>query len=155
MSDEADQWYFAYGSNLFAAQMIERTGPIRTGEERPRLARLPNYRVVFNMRGSDGEIYANIEPAAGDVLGIVYRIGPTGLASLDEFEEGYERRTVIVLTDDGVELTALVYISLPENATAPRPPSAEYLARIIAGAREQGLPDEYIATFAASARGAE
>ncbi|WP_254507191.1 gamma-glutamylcyclotransferase family protein [Anatilimnocola floriformis] len=150
MRDDADQWYFAYGSNLLAAQMIERTGPIRTEEEQPRRARLPNQRVVFNMLGSDGEIYANIEPAAHDVLGVVYRIGPPGLASLDEFEEGYERRQVIVITDDGVELAAIVYVSLPENVTAPRQPSEEYLTRIITGAREQGLPGEYIETLLAN-----
>ena len=147
MRDVADQWYFAYGSNLLAAQMIERTGPLRTGDERPRRARLANYRVVFNMLGSDGEIYANIEPASGDVLGVVYRIGPQGLANLDDFEEGYERRSVVVVVDDGRELAALVYVSQLENVTAPRSPNAEYLARIIAGAREQGLPGEYIETL--------
>jgi hypothetical protein len=34
-------WYFAYGSNLLSDQMVARTGPIRTGDERPRIARLP------------------------------------------------------------------------------------------------------------------
>ena len=51
-----DKWYFAYGSNLLEDQKKERTGDIRKAIK----CNLPEYKFVFNKRGSCGEIYANI-----------------------------------------------------------------------------------------------
>jgi gamma-glutamylcyclotransferase (GGCT)/AIG2-like uncharacterized protein YtfP len=139
-----DHWYFAYGSNLLSEQMIARTGPIRNGDERPRIARLPNYRLAFNMLGEDGQIYANIVTPGDGVLGVIYRCGPETLDKLDGFEQGYERQDVTVIDDGGVKMRAVAYIARPENVTAEGWPNAAYLQRIVIGAREHGLPEEYI-----------
>jgi len=148
-----DHWYFAYGSNLSRAQMVARTGPIRTGGEQPRIARLPNYRLVFNMRGDDGQIYGNIDSPGNGVLGVVYRCGREALEKLDGYERGYGRQNVTVIDDRGVELRAVVYIARPENVTAEGPPSAAYLAKMTNGARAHGLPHEYIRALEATAMG--
>lgn len=51
-----DQWYFAYGSNLFVDQKEERTGRSRQAIR----SRLSSYRFAFNKRGGGGQVYANI-----------------------------------------------------------------------------------------------
>jgi gamma-glutamylcyclotransferase len=139
-----DHWYFTYGSNLLSDQMVARTGPIRTGDERPRIARLPNYRLVFNVLGDDGCIYANIAQPGNGVLGVVYRCGEDALEKLDEYEHEYERQEVVVIDGNGIDLVALVYIAKPEHVTVGGAPSAAYLRKIVTGAREHGLPEEYI-----------
>ena len=53
-----DQWYFAYGSNLFINQKERRTGRIRQAVR----CRLPGFRFAFNKRGNGGQVYANIVP---------------------------------------------------------------------------------------------
>src|SRR5258708_3117388 len=98
-----DRWYFAYGSNLLRDQMVARTGPIRTGDDRPRIARLPNYRLAYNLLGSDGQVYANIVEPGNGVLGVVYRCEWEALEKLDGYEHGYERREVVVIDGRGIE----------------------------------------------------
>ena len=139
-----DSWYFAYGSNLRSDQMAARTGLLRIGEQRPRIARLPNYRVAFNMLGDDGEIYANIVKPGDGVLGVLYHCDREALEKLDRYEDGYDRRDVVVIDDQGVEMRAFAYIARPESVTAEGAPSAEYLQQIVSGARAHGLPEEYI-----------
>ncbi len=139
-----DSWYFAYGSNLRSNQMVARTGLLRIGDEPPRPVRLPNYRVVFNMLGDDGEIYANIVKPGDGVLGVVYRCDRKALEKLDRYEAGYERHKVVVIDDQGIQMGAFAYIARPESVTAEGGPSAAYLQQIVSGARAHGLPEEYI-----------
>ncbi len=148
--NEMDCWYFAYGSNMSCAQMASRTGPIRAGDEAPRVARLENYRLGFTMRGENNRYYANItasEPGTlpGEfVLGVLYRCGPAGMVELDVCEEGYARRQVTVTDQSGRDYDAVAYVSLPQNTASPGQPTARYLGIILSGAREFGLPDEYV-----------
>jgi gamma-glutamylcyclotransferase len=149
-----DQWYFAYGSNLLSEQMVARTGPIRTGDERSRIARLPNYRLVFNVLGDDGCTYANIARRGDDVLGVIYRCGEEELKKLDYYEHEYERQFVVVIdVRAAIELQAVVYVARPESVTDDGRPSADYLQRILTGARAHGLPQEYIRSIEATALG--
>jgi len=148
--DEEKVWYFAYGSNLCVEQMIRRTGPIGE-EERPCIARLPSYRLVFNMRGDDGQLYANISQPGGGVIGVLYRCGPAALSRLDVYEEGYDRRRVLVTLESGTAREAMAYIARPESTTNEGVPSAEYLEIILRGAKRQGLPQDYIASIESQA----
>lgn len=146
-----DVWYFAYGSNLLRSQMEARTGPIRTGEAAPRVARLPGYRLAFNMDGGDGQVYANIvQPGAG-VLGVIYRCGAEVLEKLDHYELGYVRQQGKVMDLAGEELDAIFYVAKPEWVCAESQPSAAYLEKILTGAREQGLDEAYVRGIAALA----
>ncbi len=138
------EWYFAYGSNLWSEQMAERTGPIPMDENRPRRAALPHYRLVFNMRGEDGQVFANIQCPGNGVLGVVYCCSPAALIRLDEYERGYERRRVLVTAENGERLEAFTYVAEPPHIVYGRRPAAEYVRRIVTGARQHGLPEVYI-----------
>jgi cation transport regulator ChaC len=144
MSD--DSWYFAYGSNLWIDQKVERTGAIRTGDERPRIARLKDYRLAFNKRGARGQVCANIRHSAGDeVIGVVYRWGLKARQTMGRcYEIGYDEENVEVTTDQGEKLEAVTFVARPENVCDESTPSAGYLEKIITGARQHGLPEEYI-----------
>ena len=136
--------YFAYGSNLWIDQMVARIGPIRQGAGRPRIARLPNYRLTFNMQGEDGQVFANLMSPGQGVLGVVYRCSSEALLRMDQYEKGYERRQVQIVLENGVELNAVTYIAQTSQTEGVSQPSAEYLQRILRGARQHGLPEAYI-----------
>jgi gamma-glutamylcyclotransferase (GGCT)/AIG2-like uncharacterized protein YtfP len=144
--------YFAYGSNLCIDQMIERTGPIRQGAERPIVARLANHRLVFNMRGDGGQVFANLMCPGTGVLGVVYSCSPETLQIMDSYEKGYERRRVRVEMENGAELDAVTYFAKTEHVGNASQPSAEYLQKILRGARLHGLPAEYMQEIEAIAK---
>lgn len=142
-------WYFAYGSNLWIEQVVARTGPIRPDAERPRIVRLPNHRLVFNMcsprPGDPDAVYANIEPRPGEVLGVVYSFDAVALQKMDVFEAGYVRQQVAVqVLESGEWLDAVAYIAEPDNTIHGRSPDDAYLQRIVRGAKQHALPDAYI-----------
>jgi cation transport regulator ChaC len=142
----SDPWYFAYGSNLARDRMEERTGRIR--EERR--ARLDGYRIAFNKRDTDGTGKANIIPdQTGTVWGVVYRCSPQALADMDRHEGvsggHYHRQQICVRVDSGDELEAVTYVAGKAFIDDSLTPSPEYLQIILRGAREHGLPDDYIA----------
>jgi cation transport regulator ChaC len=140
-----DHWYFAYGSNMLAEQLVRRTHEtVRTGEERPRRVRLAGYRLAFNLDGGDGQVYANIVPADGETFGVIYRCTEASLQILDGFERGYNRISLPVVDEEGREYSAVAYIARPECITDEALPSDAYLTRIVTGAREHGLPGEVI-----------
>lgn len=149
----SEHWYFAYGSNLSSDQMAVRTNQLYPSHRR-RTARLPGYRLAFNMLGDDGAIYANIVPADEGVLGVLYQIEPSALELLDVFESGYRRQQLIVIDDQSNEVPAVVYVALPETVVSPSRPHAVYLDRIVAGARSHGLPSDYISQIEALATAA-
>ncbi len=149
-----DPWYFAYGSNLHHAQLIARcNGQLSKSNEPPRIVRLPNYRLAFNMDGGDGEVYANIVTPGAGVLGVIYRCDAAAFELLDVYEAGYDRIAVLVVDEQGRSLPAIAYIAHPASVTAERRPHEEYLQIILNGAREHRLPAEYLRQIEAIARG--
>ena len=142
--------YFAYGSNMSRTQMHERCpahvclGP----------AVLMDYALCFP-RSSPVRlcgVAGIIERPGAEVWGVVYRMTADDLAALDK-REGYDpskpphinrynRQTIRVLMK-GEELCCETYIARPEPGE--HVPSPAYLAAIIAGAVENGLPTEYVA----------
>jgi cation transport regulator ChaC len=139
-----NEWYFAYGSNLWIDQMAARTGPIGQGDDRPRVARLPDHRLVFNMQGGDGQVFANVERPGEGVYGVIYRCSPAALDKLDAYEEGYERRQVLVTDESGVTLGAVAYVAKADRVASGEKPSTEYLERVVRGARQHCLPEAYV-----------
>ena len=143
---KGDSWYFAYGSNLWKDQKEDRTGDIRTGNERPRIAVLDDYRLAFNKRGGNGNVYANIMPCSGEeVMGVVYRWDHRSRTTMaTEYEIGYEEKMVEVVIDGQAKLTAVTFIATSESVCEEAPPSDDYLWRIVTGAKQHGLPSDYI-----------
>lgn len=144
-------WYFAYGSNLSLEQMIARLGGSRPVERGCKIAHLANYRLVFQYLESPGPAFANIVSPGAGVFGVVYRCSPADLARLDHFECGYERRPIAVTDRQGESMSAVAYVVQSAQAADFGRPSAEYLDRIIRGARHHGLPEQYIDSIVASA----
>jgi gamma-glutamylcyclotransferase len=139
-----DTWYFAYGSNLWIDQMIARTGAIGHPDHPPRVVCLENHRLVFQPLEIGGSAYANILAPGDGVVGVAYRCSEADLEKLDRFEGGYDRQPVAVSDQHGDVLAAVAYVIKPALAITIGKPSAEYLKKIVTGARQHGLPEEYI-----------
>ena len=148
-----DQWYFAYGSNLFVDQKEERTGRIRQAIR----SRLSGYRFVFNKRGGKGQIYANLVPdESAEVWGVVYLCDPEAIRGMDRYEGvasgHYERISVKVNQVTGETVEAITYVAGEDFVCEPGKPSVEYLGKIIYGARHHALPEEYVRVIEALAK---
>ena len=126
--------------------MVQRIGPVDRNDGWPQRVSLPGYRLMFNMLGEDGKVYANVEVAEGStVLGVVYRCTPEALRIMDQYESGYERRQATVISENGERLDVATYVALTDHVTTvATSPTDEYLRKIVTGAREQGLPEAYI-----------
>jgi gamma-glutamylcyclotransferase (GGCT)/AIG2-like uncharacterized protein YtfP len=140
---------FAYGSNM-ASRYLRGECPSATAVIR---AELPNYRIEFRrystaMKGG----VSTIMEAPGDLVhGVLYRIRRAEVEALDNLEnlgEGlYRREAFRVLGADGDWHAADLYrVSRPAGPFAVAP---AYLAWMLEGAREHGLPDAYISRLAA------
>lgn len=128
--------YFAYGSNMVAAQMAQRCpAALRLGT-----ALLPNHRFLINRAG-----YATVAPQPGsDVRGVVWRLGRGAEAALDRYEavaDGLYRRAFRRIRRDGRAVTALVYIAADPTPGRPRP---GYLEPILAAAAALGFAADYV-----------
>jgi len=127
--------YFAYGANLDKNGM-----DIRCPGNKPLCrAALKNYRLIFRS-------VADIEEAINhSVHGALYEITKEHLQSLDRFEgypRLYIRKTVSVITEDGREVEAVVYL-MTDRFQYSRPFQG-YLNTILTGCQQWRLPQEYI-----------
>jgi gamma-glutamylcyclotransferase (GGCT)/AIG2-like uncharacterized protein YtfP len=140
-----DQWYFAYGSNLFIDQKEERTGRIRKAIR----CRLPGFSFAFNKRGDGGQVYANIVPDdSAEVWGVVYLCNPKAIVEMDRYEGvasgHYERIPVTVEAESGEKVEAITYVAGDDFICEAAKPSSEYLHKIVSGALHHCLPIEYV-----------
>ena len=136
-------WYFAYASNMNRTQVEQRAGA--AAEEK--VARLDNYELNFDKVTRGGTGSANIVPAEGQtVWGVLYRLSEAQLRTLDRFEgvpEHYRRSEVNVIDAEGNKVGAQVYLA--RKIRKGLKPDRHYLARILQGAEEHGLPADYVA----------
>ncbi len=147
-------WYFAYGSNMETATLRGRRG---IQYHRALAGRVPGWRVVFDKPPllPVGEGFANLVPdPEAEAYGVLYEIAESDLAHLDLTEGvpiGNYRRIEIVVesltTGDPGPLRAHTLVS--DRRDPQLQPSQRYMALIIAGAREHGLPLHYIALLEA------
>ena len=140
-----DQWYFAYGSNLLIDQKVERTGQFRQAVR----CCLEGFRFAFNKRGNGGQIYANIIPDdAARVWGVIYLCDPKAIEEMDRYEGvsngHYEQISVMVKNNSGENVEAITYVAGEVFLCDPGKPKAEYLRKIVSGARHHELSDAYI-----------
>ncbi len=153
MSEGAWVEYFAYGSNLSSRQMRQRCPTARVASR----AVLPGHRLEFvQPHDAWGGGVAGILPDPGRrVEGVVYRLSAEDLHRLDAYEPVRERRywrtRVQVTLPAGTMKLAWTYEGLVLDG-APFAPSERYLATLIDGAREHGLPEDYIAWLASPDR---
>ena len=134
--------YFAYGSNLKLERMRDRIPSARARGP----ARLPGRALTLDKRGSDGSAKANVTPQAGSwVWGALYEIEPTHWPDLDRCEPGYERVRIEVVTLDGAPREAHTYAAV--QLTTDPTPFDWYKRLIVEGAREHGLPPDWVETL--------
>ena len=134
--------YFAYGSNLKLARVQARVPSARFFAR----ARLPNGRLSLNKRGRDGSGKANLAPEGGaGVWGVLYDVEPEHWTWLDGHEQGYARADVRVHTEEGDEISALTYVA---TTLTDEPVAFDWYKRLIVeGAREHGLPGDWVAAL--------
>ena len=121
--------YFAYGSNMWLAQIRSRcpsARPIRT-------ARLEGWAAVYDKPSSDGSTIVNIrrEPGAS-VDGVVFELADEDRTPLDSAEHG---NTAISLVVGGVETLTYTY----EGEPVAGPPFDWYQAIVDSGAAAFGV----------------
>jgi len=106
-------------------------------------ARWMDKKIAFNKISSDRSGKTNIIDSENSVvLGVLFGVDEKDIAKLDEFEKGYERKEVTVLSADDQLIHAFTYISSQTNDVLK--PYDWYLDLLIQGAEENGLPDEYV-----------
>jgi gamma-glutamylcyclotransferase (GGCT)/AIG2-like uncharacterized protein YtfP len=132
--------YFAYGSNLASRRLLARAPGARARGR----AHLAGFRLVADKPGRDGSAKLNIVSApAGSVWGALWELREEDLVALDRFEGGYER--VAVRVESGTDaLEATTYASSLRGEPGLL---RDYKALVLEGAREQGLPVEWIAAL--------
>ena len=137
-------WYFGYGSNMSRAIFCERRGmrPLAT-----RWGWLEGWRLCFDLPIGPGErAVANIAPEPGArTCGVLWLLDPKALDRLDRSEgvpQVYRRIHVEIVVGGEERVAAFTYRS--PWTVAGRKPSARYLGLLVAGAREHGLPAEYV-----------
>ena len=138
-------WYFAYGSNLDPGTFLgrRRMQPLAT-----RIGALHDFALSFDLPVGPGERgVANVAPCPGEhVWGALYQLTHAGAEQLDRSEgvdKGFYRRLeVAVITPDAARIVAFTYRS--EFSRPERKPSRRYLGLLLAGAREHGLPADYV-----------
>ena len=143
-------WYFGYGSNMDPRTFVGRRG---MRPSRSVAGCLDGWVLTFDLPVGPGERgAANVRPRKGaHVWGVLYEITIPESARLDRSEGvhrgGYTRESVSVTTRDGETREAFTYRSWRGDQS--RKPSRRYLGLLLAGAREHGLPDDYVQSLRA------
>ena len=131
--------YFAYGSNLVVRRMSGRVPSARPLG----VASLRGYRLTFDKRGRDGSGKANLRAEDGaTVWGALYQLDASHWKFLDACERGYTRLTVQAALGRAAPAEAQTYRS--DLLTDEPVLFASYKQLLVDGAREHGLPEEWI-----------
>jgi len=105
---------------------------------------LDDHRFIITADG-----YASIAPRRGAVVhGALWRLTARDLAALNAYESldsGLYHRVKLPVRAGGRRVSALVYVA---RARAEGRPKAGYLDLVLAAAREQDFPDEYVRSLA-------
>ena len=136
-------YYFAYGSNMNLKQMKERCGD---KWRKVGIGYVEGYELVFDGYSSlwGGPTANIVENPAERVWGVLFEL--EGFESLD-VREGYPKcytrgKVAVHVSKTGQIVMAQTYIR-PEPLKRGKPPR-DYLDTIIRGARENGLPEDWI-----------
>ena len=147
--------YFAYGSNMDPDQMGERCPSARLVGP----ARLIDFRLAFTRESEvtyPGSGVADVVAAPGSVVwGAVYSVDEADLGALDRLEgagDAYAREQVDVVDEKGDTVAAVTYVVLRKSDREFRP-TAEYMSRVIGGARACGLGRDYVELLESTCRG--
>lgn len=136
--------YFAYGSNMSTRRLRHRVPSARAID----VARLTGYRLAWHKKGRDGSGKCDIHVSgSGDIVyGVLYAMNPEHKPGLDEAEGvgwGYQEKHVdLWLLGRAETITAFTYYAVKIDPTYL--PYDWYRDHVLIGAREHGLPEEYV-----------
>ena len=138
-------FYFAYGANMDQGVFVDRR---RLHPVSAEAARAPGHELVFAARGVNF-----IEPAFAalrraddhDVHGVLYRLPRAEVPRLNRLENGYETFYLDVLGERSGPIRAFTYEVA--ELTFGLKPSRRYVATVCRGARQHGLPQDYVAAL--------
>lgn len=134
--------YFAYGSNMLPARLIERISKYHTTYK----ATLSNHKFIYNKKSIDGTAKANVIPSDGvNTYGICFEIDESDLKILREYERGYNQCYVNVMDENGNEVKVVTYISSSTDNTLLA--SSEYKKIVLQGAAHWKLDVDYIESY--------
>ena len=137
--------YFAYGSNMFSARMKNRASSAVVEDSGLLYEHTLAFHKVGRLDGT-GKCDAHFTGRREDCLmGVLYRIAPDQVKLLDAIEgcgNGYERKDIAVKTFSGNIVTAFTYCGTKINPDLK--PFHWYKKHVLAGAKENNFPDEYI-----------
>lgn len=134
--------YFAYASNMHRAQMQRWCPASRFLTP----AALPGFRFVYDGFSAtwDGAVANIVKSDNETVWGVLYEVTERDRLTLDAFEgypRDYEHRDVEVRDRNGNLHRAMTYFRTGRPLGPPHP---DYERIVIDGAKESGLPDDYI-----------
>ncbi len=143
--------YFAYGSNMLTERLVRRcpsASPVGP-------AVLEDHALAFSKIGNEGSGKATIVERTGEAaFGVVFTLDVAERDLLDRFEgrgNGYDRidDCAVRLLKADATVSACTYKAPPAFRDASLLPFDWYHALVIAGARQHGLPEDYVARLAA------
>ena len=143
-------YYFAYGSNLHPARLMERA----PSAELIGVATHPNHRLTFHKKSDDGSSKCNMfnSGSQSDLMyGAIYKLNPEHKNQLDRFEgKGYGYiDNNIALHHDGYEYTCFTYCAQQSHIIDNLKPYHWYKKLVILGAQYLSFPGSYIACIEA------
>lgn len=133
--------YFAYGSNMLFARLRERC----PSAELVGMTELAGYELRWHKRSRDGSGKCDIIQSDNSrAFGVLYQIADADKRALDRAEglgNGYKEDRVQVCLE-GTSLTASTYQATDVDESLK--PYSWYQALVIGGAKEHGLPEDYV-----------
>lgn len=138
--------YFAYGSNMSTPRLRRRVASATPLG----VARVEGWELVFGKRSVDGSAKCTLLPNAGEVVhGVLFEIDGRDKQALDEAEgPGYDQCRIMAASN-GALLESFSYVVKHGWFERALRPYTWYLDLVLAGAREHGLPEEFVGGFLA------
>jgi hypothetical protein len=113
-------------------------------------ARLANYRFDFSKVSTDKSGKGNIIPSPrSEVWGVVFQVDESQHNKLTESEGGYSEFSVTVVDTSGKQHAVLTYIANSNRTQDDLLPFDWYKAFVVRGAKQHGLPKDYIRSLEA------
>jgi len=147
----ANQFYFAYGSNLNLADWhgwCEERGYPRDLLKPVQTAVLPDHELSFSHYSTTrrGGALNVVEAIGKGIEGVVFEVtDPDGWEALDKKEGApfcYQRQPVHLLDDWGGQFEATTYLLPAERVRPHEEPTAEYVDAVASGLRDFDLDDQ-------------
>ena len=132
---------FAYGSNMAAEEMAKFAPEARFVGP----ARLPGFRLELRRRSFrwGGGVADVVEREGHEVWGALYELSELELLDRKEGSGFAYRRREVEVDADGQPTVALVY-EVIDKEPEEVPPTPDYAALLLRGARERGLPGDWL-----------